>query len=75
MLKNLQTLRAAAALRTYLGSSEEVQAEIRVLLDVLADLETPANIRDAAGRSLGDLLFPTKPSASPTPDAKGSANQ
>ena len=54
----LQLLQAAKFLRAYLECSDEIQAGVRELLDVLNDPETDEDDREATLFTLADALFP-----------------
>jgi lambda repressor-like predicted transcriptional regulator len=53
-----QLLQAAKFLRAYLECSDEIQAGVRELLDVLNDPETDEDDREATLFTLADALFP-----------------
>jgi lambda repressor-like predicted transcriptional regulator len=56
----LHLLHAAKFLRAYLECSDEIQAGIRELLDILNDPETDEDDRDATLFTLADALFPNR---------------
>ncbi len=57
-IQKLQLLQATKFLRAYLECSDEIQSEIRELLDVLNDPETDEDDCDMTLFTLADALFP-----------------
>jgi lambda repressor-like predicted transcriptional regulator len=57
-VQKLQMLQAAQFLRAYLECSDNIQAEIRAMLDILADPETDEDDREMTLMTLADALFP-----------------
>ena len=57
-IQKLQLLQAAKFLRAYLECSDEIQAGVRELLEVLNDPETDEDDREATLFTLADALFP-----------------
>ncbi len=57
-INQLQLLQGTKFLRAYLECSDEVQADIRELLDVLSDPATDDDDRESTLMTLADALFP-----------------
>jgi len=57
-LEQMEALRAAKFIRAYLECSDEIQAGIREMLDILHDPETDEDDRHMAIVTLADALFP-----------------
>ncbi len=57
-LQKLQALQAAKLLQAYLECSDEIQAAIREMLEILNDPETDDDDRESTLFTLADALFP-----------------
>ena len=57
-LEHLEALRAAKLIRAYIECSDEIQAGIRDMLDILNDADADDDDRDMALVTLADALFP-----------------
>jgi lambda repressor-like predicted transcriptional regulator len=57
-IQKLQLLQATKFLRAYLECSDQIQAAIREMLDILNDPETDEDDRDMTLFTLADSLFP-----------------
>ncbi len=57
-IQKLQLLQATNFLRAYLECSDEIQAAIREMLEILNDPETDEDDRDMTLGTLSDALFP-----------------
>jgi lambda repressor-like predicted transcriptional regulator len=57
-IQKLQLMQGTKFLRAYLECSDEIQAGVRELLDILSDPETDEDDREATLFSIADALFP-----------------
>ncbi len=57
-IQKLQMLQAAQFLRAYLECSDEIQTDIRAMLDILTDPETDEDDCEMTLMTLADALFP-----------------